>query len=237
MRPEARLRALPPGPDRARETFLALFPEGFRDERYLAWERDYKAAAHREWRASIGTGPEMRAKLDAGLHQQVAASAVRIESGRALLFSFEKMALRDAVVRSELGARRFAEGLYGWLHGPGTERSRFERWVDVVAGLPRRQTRVATWPVITVFGFIARPRVHLFLKPLTVQRAAAAYGFDLPYSPRPSWSTYGRYLELARRVREDLADLGPRDQIDVQSFLWVLGSDEYAGERDEAVGL
>jgi hypothetical protein len=38
-------------------------------------------------------------------------------------------------------------------------------------------------------------------------------------------------LELARTVREDLADLRPRDQIDVQSFLWVLGSDEYADER------
>ena len=29
-------------------------------------------------------------------------------------------------------------------------------------------------------------------------------------------------------------DLGPRDQIDVQSFLWVLGSDEYADERAAA---
>jgi hypothetical protein len=224
------------GPERARRTFLALFPEGFRDPRYLSWEREYKVDAHRQWREVIGGRREMRAKLDEGSHVEIAAAAVRIESGRALLFSFEKMALRDAVVRSEAGARRFAKGLYDWLHGPGNEQARFERWVDVVAGLPRRQTRVATWPVVTVFGFIARPRVHLFLKPLTVRRAAEAYGFDLPYSSRPSWDTYGSYLELSRRVRSDLADLGPRDQIDVQSFLWILGSDEYAGERDEAVG-
>jgi len=25
----------------------------------------------------------------------------------------------------------------------------------------------------------------------------------------------------------DTADLGPRDMIDLQSFIWVLGSDEY----------
>jgi hypothetical protein len=66
------------------------------------------------------------------------------------------------------------------------------------------------------------------LKPLTTKRAAAAYGFDFEYSSRPSWNTYASLLELCRAVRTDLADLRPRDQIDVQSFLWVLGSDEYA---------
>ena len=29
-------------------------------------------------------------------------------------------------------------------------------------------------------------------------------------------------------VRPHLRDLRPRDMIDIQSFLWVLGSDEYA---------
>jgi hypothetical protein len=61
-----------------------------------------------------------------------------------------------------------------------------------------------------------------------VTRAAArAYGFDLPYQSRPSWETYGSLLELAARVQRDLRDLRPRDMIDIQSFLWVQGSDEY----------
>ena len=154
---------------------------------------------------------------------------MRIESGRAMLFSFEKMALRDAVVRSPEGAVRFADGLLDWLHGPDSEADRFERWVDVVQGLPRKQTRVATWPVLTIFGFIARPRTHCYLKPRTMQRAAEVYGFDLRYSSKPGWSTYGHLLEWCRLVRDDLTAAGmkPRDQIDVQSFLWVLGSDEY----------
>jgi hypothetical protein len=126
-----------------------------------------------------------------------------------------------------VGATAFASGLYDWLHGSGGERERFERWVDVVTALPKRQTRVATWPVATVFGFIARPKVHLFVKPTVLQRAAANYGFDLEYAPQLSWQTYASVLEFARTVRADLADLGPRDQIDIQSFLWVQGSDEY----------
>jgi hypothetical protein len=207
----------------ARRTFLEVFPDGFRDELYLSWERDYKVEAHRRWREEVGGKAELRAALDAGRHKEVAAAAVRVESSRPLLFSFEKMALRDAVVRSESGARRFAEGLYDWLHGPGGEPERFDRWAEVVQSLPRRKTRVATWPVVTVFGAIARPRVHFF--------AAEAYGFDLRYRSTPSWETYSSVLELARVVRADLADLRPRDQIDIQSFLWVLGSDEYAEAR------
>lgn len=218
----------------ARRTFLRIFPGGFSDERYRAWERDYKLHAHHLWREEIGGQAAFRAALAGGRHREVAAAAVRIESSRALLFSFEKMALRDAVVRSEEGAERFAAGLYDWLYGPGGEAARFERWSAVVRSLPRRQTRVATWPLVTVFGSIARPKVHLFVKPLTIKRAAEAYAFDLPYRSTPGWATYSGVLDLARTVRADLADLHPRDQIDIQSFLWVLGSDEYADEREAA---
>jgi hypothetical protein len=218
------------GRDACLRKFLDVFPDGFEDETYLAWERDYKWQAHRLWRSRIGGKAELRSKLVDDEHASVAAEAVRIESGRALLFSFEKMALRDAVVRSHKGATLFADGLDDWLHGPGSERERFERWVEVVASLPRKQTRVATWPVITVFGFIARPRVHCYLKPMATRRAIEAYGLEWSYSSRPSWATYGGLLDVCKRVGDDLsaAGLPPRDLIDVQSFLWVCGSDEYA---------
>jgi hypothetical protein len=215
------------GPIACRRRFLRQFPDGFADETYLAWERDYKWRAHQRWREEIGGRDEFAAKLAAGRQQDVARAAVRIEAGQPLLFSYEKMALKDAVIRSSAGARRFADGCHDWLWGDGSERQRFERWIETIAALPRRQTRVLTWPVLTVFGFIARPRVHAFLKPVAMQRAARAYGFDLAYSSTPNWDTYASFLELCRTVKRDLADLGPRDQIDVQSFLWVQGSDEY----------
>ena len=215
------------GPARCRRKFLAIFPAAFSDETYLAWERAYKWEAHRLWSTRIGGKAEFRSKLDDGRHHEIASEATRIESNRSLLFSFEKMALRDAV-KSDAGAALFAQGLYDWLHGAGSERDRFEDWVAVLQDLPQRQRRMASWPVVTVFGFIARPRFHAFLKPVAMQRAAAKYGFDLDYSSRPSWATYSSFLSLCRTVRSDLSDLRPRDQIDVQSFLWVQGSDEYA---------
>jgi hypothetical protein len=86
---------------------------------------------------------------------------------------------------------------------------------------------VLTWPIVTVFGFIARPRVHMFLKPTVTRFAADAYGFDFEYRSTPQWGTYSSLLDFARRIRADQADLGPRDMIDAQSFIWTQGSAEY----------
>jgi hypothetical protein len=210
---------------RCRRKFLHYFPDGFRDETYLAWERDYKWIAHQRWMEALAP-PRYDELMREGRFREIGNEAVRIESRTNLLFSFEKMALRDAL-KSPLGARLFAEGLDGLLHGAGPMPARFQAWCDTVARLPRRQTRVLTWPLATVFGFLAQPKRHVFYKPMVTRRAAAAYGHDLPYASRPSWEGYAALLDFVQRVEADIADLRPRDRIDVQSFLWVLGSDEY----------
>ena len=212
---------------RCRRKFLRFYPRGFHDEDYVDAERDYKWQSHLRWREALGRS-EFSALLRAHRHSEIAARAVRIEqrSLYSMLFSFEKMALRDAV-KSRHGARRFAEGLFEYLHGAGALQLRFEAWVETVASLPRRQTRVLTWPVVTVFGFIAQPQQHMFMKPKTMRAAARVYDFELAYQSRPNWQTYSELLELARLVCAEQRDLGPRDMIDAQSFLWVQGSQEY----------
>ena len=213
---------------RCRRKFLRFFPEGFRDETYLAWERDYKLETHRRWEEALNRD-EFSRLLGEGNYTEIAARAVRTEqrSQHSMIFSFEKMALRDAV-KSVRGARAFAAGLYEFLHGRETEETRFVRWCETVAALPRRQTRVLTWPLVTVFGFIAQPARHIFLKPMVTKIAAAKYGFDFPYQSKPNWETYANLLKFADAIRRDLRDLKPRDMIDLQSFMWVQGSDEYA---------
>lgn len=104
---------------------------------------------------------------------------------------------------------------------------RFERWCDVVSTLPRKQSRVLTWPIVTIFGFIAKPDTHIYLKPTVTRAAASAYGFAFPYQSRPAWPMYERMLDFAETIRRDQRDLHPRDMIDIQSFIWVQGSDEY----------
>ena len=210
---------------RCRRKFLRFFPNGFRDVTYLDWERGYKAEAHDRWAQALGPSVFARLLSD-GEHQEIARRAVAVESRTNLLFSFEKMAIRDAV-RAPAGARAFAKALFKYLNEHRHGERAFEEWCGVLAELPRRQTRVLTWPLATVFGFLAQPERHIFLKPNVTRAAARHYGYPFAYVSRPGWSTYASLLGFADRIREDQHDLEPRDMIDLQSFIWVQGSDEY----------
>lgn len=216
------------GAARCRRKFELFYPDGFQDETYLVAERSYKERAHLEWDTQLGPAA-FRKLLARGEFRQIADTAVRIESRTNLLFSFEKMALRDAL-KSPAGARLFATELYAFLWGRGSPQRKFEDWVQAVRDLPRRQTRVLTWPLVSVFGFLARPDKHLFLKPRVTRKAAHAYGYDFQYSPQPAWPVYQSLQTFAAIIRRDL-DRRPsfkaRDMIDVQSFIWVQGSEEY----------
>ena len=216
------------GAERCRRKFLRSFPKGFRDETYLAWERDYKWETHQRWEEALNRN-EFRRLLEKREYAEIAARAIRTEqrSRHSMIFSFEKMALRDAV-KTAAGARGFATGLYDFLHGTGSDEARFVAWCETVAALPRKQTRVLTWPLVTVFGFIAQPDQHIFLKPNVTKIAARKYGFEFQYHSKPNWETYLSLRDFAEIIRRDLRDMSPRDMIDLQSFMWVQGSDEYA---------
>ena len=214
-----------PAVTRCRRKFLRFFPGAFHDETYLAWERNYKWNAHQQWNAFLSF-PAFRTLLQQKKFVEIAAHALRVESRTNLLFSFEKMAIRDAL-KSPVGARAFSIGLYDFLYGDAPVENKFNTWCDIVSSLPRKQTRVLTWPVLTVFAFIAQPDAHIFLKPNVTRIAAKQYEYDFQYQSKPAWSTYASLLAFAAKVRRDLRDFRPRDMIDIQSFLWVLGSDEY----------
>jgi hypothetical protein len=205
--------------------FLYYFPKGFADETYRAWERNYKWEAHKAWEASLNKQEYERLLADKE-YEEIALRAVRIETKTNLLFSFEKMALRDAVKPKE-GAKAFATGLYDYVYGKARLQERFENFTKTLESLPRKQTRVLTWPLHTVFGFIATPNEHIFLKPRVTQTAAEAYDYPFMYKSRPNWETYKSLIGFAEQVREDAASLRPKDYIDLQSFIWVMGSDEY----------
>jgi hypothetical protein len=223
MRP---VRKPSPAIARARRKFLRVFAGGFRDETYVDWERDYKWRAHLRWQDDLSE-QRLRALIADRRFEIIAKRASAIESQTNLLFSFEKMALRDAI-RPSAGARTFASALFELLHGSDSPDIRFERWIDALDALPRRQTRVLTWPLATVFGFIAQPKQHFFFKPTVTREAMRRCGIHFDYSSRPSWPIYKALLDAVRTVRSEIATMRPRDMIDMQSFLWVQGSDEYS---------
>lgn len=208
-----------------KKRFLRFFPQGYEDKRYIDWERTYKWEAHKLWKQLLSQ-KQFHSLLQQRDYKQIAAHAMHVESRCNFLFSFEKMALRDALRTGE-GPRTFAEGLYNLLHGKESAKSRFVQWIVAVSELPRIKARVCSWPVVTFFPFIAQPSKYMILKPTAMIVAAEELGYDFDYSSKPSYRTYESLMNFADLTWEAIADLEPRDYHDIQSFLWTIGSAEY----------
>lgn len=205
--------------------FLYYFPGGFTGKKFMAWERDYKWNAHIAWKGNLYK-KEFERLLAEKYFLEIARRSVWLESRTNLLFSFEKMALRDAV-KTNGSAQMFAEGLYEYVYGRKKLQQRFDAFTGTLSNLPGKQTRVLTWPLQTVFGFIADPSQHIFLKPNITKIAAKKYDHPFLYQSKPNWETYEGFLQFAATIERDVAGLQPKDMIDIQSFIWVLGSEEY----------
>ena len=205
--------------------FLHYFRKGFSDAKYISWECEYKETAHKQFQNYLNK-ESFRSLLKNKEYKTIADVAVKIESKTNLLFSFEKMALRDAV-KSPEGAEAFAKGLFKYIYGNESLEQRFEAFAGVVSKLPRKQTRVLTWPLVTVFGFIGNPKEHMFLKPIVTKTAAKKYDYSFNYHSKPNWNTYQDLLQFAGQIKKDTRSYHPKDYIDLQSFIWVMGSEEY----------
>lgn len=215
-----------------KKRFLRFFPKAFKDKQYIDWERTYKWEAHKLWEQLLNK-EEFKSLIHRREFSEIANRALQVESRTNFLFSFEKMALRDALKTPE-GARIFSEGLYELLHGTDSKMNRFVQWIIAVGDLPRKQSRVLSWPILTFFPFIAQPSKHIIMKPSAMRFAAETLGFDLEYSSKPSYTVYSNLLELADLVREGISDLRPADYHDLQTFLWVIGSAEYDRLAEES---
>ena len=122
---------------KCRRKFLYYFKKGFKDQKYIDWERKYKLDAHFLFQEELSK-EDYQALLNAKKYEDIAAKAVRIESRTNLLFSFEKMALRDAIKISP-GAKDFATGLFDYVYGKENLQQRFEQFSALIRTLPRKQ--------------------------------------------------------------------------------------------------
>ncbi len=76
----------------------------------------------------------------------------------------------------------------------------------------------------------------MFLKPEATKDFAARVGhrFATDYESRLDMKVYDCLLDLTAETAGELADLRPRDRIDVQSFIWVVGGYEEESQAPES---
>jgi hypothetical protein len=206
------------GYDGARARYLRHFPDGFDSDKHRVGERNYKIAARDRLLAV--------APLESALEADgQAAAAVSAFTATNLLSPYELMRVADmlrgpdgdAVLRA---AARFTQD-------PGATT------LAPYAALLKK-AGCAKWTAATYLPFLWRPDLHMFLKPVVTCDYAKRVGhsFAHVYAPSLDFSTYRALLDLTARAHEELSDLAPQDNIDVQSFIWVVGA--YAPEHGDA---
>jgi hypothetical protein len=208
------------GFDGARKRFLHWFKGGFESPNYLDLERNYKVAAKAKLDA---TAPLDKAASGSGYGEPV----LDVFRATNLLSPFEKTRLQD-VLRGPTAddfiraAARFTMG------------ERKPALLQMERALKPHDS--AKWTVVTYLPFLWRPEEHMFLKPEATKDFAARVGhrFHLDYEPGLDDTVYESLLDLADEATAELADLKPRDRIDVQSFIWVVGDYSEGNEQPDS---
>ncbi len=221
---------VPPGlrvtHSQARDSFRRKYPEGFLDIEYLRDERDYKFEAHELFQSSLGNG-HLERLIESGDVIDVVQRHQSVVSKVNLLFPNEAMAIRDGL-KHEAAAEEFLKALSHFLRD--SDSTGFDRLVEATESLPVEEGKspVLTWPIVTVFPFLADPKRFMFLKPEVTKQAANRLAFDLLYDAKPNWSTYSNLLVMSNLLMNNLREFGVRDYMDVQSFIWVVGDKNYS---------
>lgn len=211
--------------DESLRLFLRRFPGGFEDEGYLGdrqdGERHYKWWAHETFERLFGNGQGL-ALLEVGDIPELTRRLLEVDKSNNLLHpNWDKAPLKDGLADDEAAATYF-RALFAYLEAPAPDPERFEAYAEAIGRLPQPGSPVLSWPVTTVFPYLANPERDMFLRPTEGKQAAELMAFELNYGPRPNWRTYRCLLTLARVMLDELRPHGARDLIDVQSFLWVI---------------
>lgn len=199
--------------------FLKLFPLGFRDPHYIEQERDYKVEASELCAALLGE-PELAALIESGREDEIVARAIKVLNATNLVFPNEKMDLKDGL-RERPAVDAFARSLNGLLYGAGDLSARFDAFADLL-----HRIGAAKWTTATYYPFLRFPDNFMFLKPQVTVAAADRCGFDIAYRPGLNWLTYKKVTDFAEYLKPRISNLQPKDMIDVQSFIWICGSEQ-----------
>lgn len=197
------------GFDGARKKFLQFFPEGFYSNDFAEHERNYKLHAKKKLDDTV---PLENAISGSGFGENI----LSIYRATNLLSPFEKTRMQGALRGPD--ADEFIRAAARFTDGEGRQALH-----DMERVLKPHDN--AKWTVVTYLPFLWRPDIHMFLKPEVTHDFAERTGHPYAhiYEPRLDVKVYESLLDLTARTERELAELKPRDRIDVQSFIWVIG--------------
>lgn len=200
------------------ERFLNIHPDGFAAPAFLKDQRDGSVRANQFCLQLLGE-TEMAELIAERRYQDICDRARHIEAQTTLLTKSEKTAFY-AALDLPMQQKTFSEALNNLLYGADSEEDRFKAFVRALDLLG-----INRWPYATLFGFIRYPQERDFIKPTVIQNVAKAFCWRIAYKAEPNWRCYAAVLRLYNHLRTSIVEEGvmPRDMIDVQSFIWLIG--------------
>ena len=127
---------------------------------------------------------------------------------------------------------RFCWALLDLLWGDDSSPDRLGRYLSVLAAedLPSK------WTFPTYFLFLTHPNEDLFIKTDTMRRLAKELKTPWTAKGSPTAEEYGAILAWSHELRDSLEPFGAQDMIDVQSLLWIAGSELASPKQPQANG-
>ncbi len=190
-----------------RARFLKHFPQGFSDTEYLAKERDEKMSV----RTQLLEAVSLDAAHAAGPAE---AMAVRPMFGKIRLSPFEIIRAQKTLAGDEGPAflRACAELADGDTKALGA--------IDAAI----RPHGTPSWTLATYLPSLWSPETCMLMRITATTRVANWLGheFASQYRGQLDADVYAGFISFAEFLKEALADMAPRDLIDVQGFIWVV---------------
>jgi hypothetical protein len=197
------------GFDGARNRFLHWFKGGFSSPALVKAERNYK------WDAKV--------RLDAAAPLEKALTGSGY--GPAILTVFQRTNLLSLFELVRM--REVLQGPSADVFVRASARFTMGEMEDGLFEMQRalKPHELAKWTAVTYLPFLWRPDAHMFLKPEATKDFAQRVGhhFFHDYEPRLHLAVYESLLDLVVETEAEMGDLHPKDRIDVQSFIWVVG--------------
>jgi hypothetical protein len=197
-------------------SFREVYPGGFYGERQAVEERDYKVKASELCLSLLGEN-EFADLLGAKNWIELFERVKRVVNQTNFIQgSFEKPKLFDAI-RDENNAPAFFRALYDVMWGKAEFFVRFQHYCDVLESLGLNK-----WTYATYFSFLADPQNAMFVKPEMLKKSLEISRYPLNYESMPSADLYRQILKFSSWLKARIAELEPRDMIDVHSFMWHM---------------
>ena len=196
----------------------------FRSERYLEWERQYKTDLSTEWQATV-TEDRLNAAIEGDNPSPYAKEIGELFKKTNLLPWRYRGCIND--FKTPEKAHAFLEALRILLFDREDSTAPIDAFTDRMrplydADLREEAVKPASRSIPSLALWLSDPQHHFFIRSDVVNRVTRILTGGVLEGQNQIMTSvfYRRVLDLAQTVRSEIADLRPRDMIDVQGFLW-----------------